>query len=63
MVYRKIKNCEAVFTSEQTFETVDDAMAEQNPTSDPTIKIDDVRVNNSRVKKDTEEVKKNVLGQ
>ena len=63
MVYRKIKNWEAVVTSEQTFETVDDAMAEQNPTSDPTIKIDDIRVNNSRVKKDTEEVKKNVLGQ
>ena len=63
MVYRKIKNCEAVFTSEQTLETVDDAMAEQNPTSVPTIKIEDVRVNNSRVKKDTEEVKKNVLGQ
>jgi len=64
MAIKKIKSGEAIFISEQTFETVEDAMSETNPKQDPEIVIQEVKINSTKIKNVIEEeVKKNVLGQ
>ena len=60
MAYKKIKSGEANFISEQSFNTVEDAHKETNPINEEEVTIQDIKIDNTRIKK---EVIEDVVGQ
>ena len=60
MAYKKIKSGEANFISEQSFNSVEDANNNTNPINEEEVTIQDIKIENTRIKK---EVTEDVVGQ
>ena len=60
MAYKKIKSGEANFISEQSFNSVEDAHNTTNPINEEEVTIQDIKIENTRIKK---EVTEDVVGQ
>jgi len=55
MSIKKIKSGEATFISEQNFLTAEDAYNDKDPTSEETIKVQDIKIDKTWIKKEVKE--------
>ena len=55
MTIKKIKSGEATFISEQNFLTPEDAYNDKDPTSEETIKVQDIKIDKTWIKKEVKE--------